>query len=193
MTLCISATCVDEKRNRCIVISSDFKAEVGEFAGAEIQNKLYWLYNNSWPVLVSGTASDAHDIIATFRSKFNRKGINEANARDRLMETMIEHKHKFTEEYVKVSANVSFDYFKDNKDKIDPAVWSKVWGNIPRIKSNCKLIFCSFAAGVPLMFQVDGDFASMPMDQLVVQDENFLAVGTGSIIANSMLCFRGQN
>jgi len=53
MTLCISATCVDEKRNRCIVISSDFKAEVGEFAGAEIQNKLYWLYNNSWPVLVS--------------------------------------------------------------------------------------------------------------------------------------------
>jgi len=192
MTLCISATCVDAKKNRCIVIASDFKAEVGDFAGAEIQQKLSWLYPASWPVLVAGTASDAHDMIATFRSKFNRKGITEANARDRIMEALLEHKKKFTEEYVKASTNLSFDYFRDNKDKIDPAVWSKVWGNIGRIKSDCSLIFCSFAAGVPLMFQVDGDFSAMP-EQLIVQDENFIAIGTGRTIANSMLCFRGQN
>jgi 20S proteasome alpha/beta subunit len=192
MTLCIAATCVDAKKNQCIVIASDFKAEVGEFAGAEIQQKLSWLYSASWPVLVSGTASDAHDLIATFRSKFNRKGITEANARDRIMEALLEHKKKFTEEYVKASTNLSFDYFRDNKDKIDQTVWSKVWGNIGKIKSDCSLIFCSFAAGVPLMFQVDGDFSVMP-EQLVVQDENFLAVGTGRTIANAMLCFRGQN
>lgn len=193
MTLCIAATCRDEKKNSCIVIASDFKAEVGDFAGAEIQQKLSWLYPASWPVLVAGTASDGHDIIATFREKFNRKGITEANARDRIMATLLEHKRKFTEEYVKASTNVSFDYFRDNKDKIDPAVWSKVWGNIGKIKSDFSLILCSFAARVPLMFQVDGDFSAMPLEQLVVRDDNFLAIGTGSTIANSILCFRGQN
>lgn len=193
MTLCIAATCLDEKRNPCIVVASDWKAEVGEFAGAEIQNKLYWLFNNSWPVLVAGTASDAQDLIATFRSKFDRKGITEANARDRIMEAVLEHKRKFTNEYVLAATNLTFEYFRDNKNKIDPAVWSKVWSNIGRIKSECRLILCSFAAGVPLMFQVDGDFSSMPAEQVVVPEENFLCIGTGSIIANSMLCFRAQN
>jgi ATP-dependent protease HslVU (ClpYQ) peptidase subunit len=193
MTLCIAATCVDEKDNSCIVIASDFKAEVGDFAGAEIQQKLNWLYPASWPVLVAGTASDGHDIVATFREKFNRKGITEANARDRIMAALLEHKRKFTNEYVKATTNLDFDYFRDNKDKIDPTVWSKVWGNIGKIKSDFSLILCSFTAGVPLMFQVDGDFSAMPTEQLVVQDENFLAIGTGRTIANSMLCFRGQN
>lgn len=193
MTLCIAASCVDEKDNRCIVVASDWKAEVGEYTGAEIQNKLYWLWSNSWPVLVSGTASDAQDLIATFRSSFNRKQITEANARDRITEALLLHKKKFTDEYVRAVTNVSFDYFRDNKEKIDPVLWSRVWNNIGKIKADCRLILCSFAAGVPLMFQVDANFAAMPEERLVVPEENFLAIGTGSVIANSMLCFRGQN
>lgn len=192
MTLCIAAPCMDGK-NRCIVVASDWKSEVGEYTGAEIQNKLYWLWDNSWPVLIAGTASDAQDMITTFRNTFNRKGITEENARDRIMAALLAHKQKFTEEYVLASTNLSFEYFRDNKDKIDPTLWSKVWNNIGRIKSNCTLVLCSFAARVPIMFQVDGDFTALPEDQVVVPEENFLTIGTGSIIANSILCFRGQN
>ena len=193
MTLCISAACIDDKGNRCIVIGSDFKAEIGEFTGAEIQNKLYWLWENSWPVLVAGTASDAHDMIATFRNSFNRKGITDSNARDRITEALLAHKTKFTEEYVRAATNLSFEQFQNDKDKIDAAVWSRVWGNIGKIKADCKLILCSFSKGVPLMFEVNGDFSAMPAERLVVPEENFLTIGTGSVIANSMLCFREQN
>ena len=37
------------------------------------------------------------------------------------------------------------------------------------------------------------DFPSLPADKLVLPEENFLTIGTGSIIANSMLCFRAQH
>lgn len=193
MTLCIAATCIDENRNRCIVLASDWKAELGEYTGAEIQNKLYWLWNNSWPTLIAGTASDALDMIATFRSSFNRKGITEENARDRIMDALLAHKKKFTEEYVLAHTNLKFEYFRDNKEKIDPSVWSTVWKNVGKIKADCDLILCSFVAGVPLMFQVSGDFSAMPEGRLIIPEENFLTIGTGSIIANSMLCFRGQH
>jgi hypothetical protein len=193
MTLCVAATCRDDQDNRCIVLASDWKTEVGAYAGAEIQNKLYWLWNNAWPTLIAGTASDALDMIATFRSSFNRKGITEENARDRIMEALLAHKEKFTKEYVRAHTNLTFDYFRDNKDKVDPSVWSTVWKNIGRIKADCNLILCSFAAGIPLMFQVSGDFSIMPEERLVIPEENFLTIGTGSVIANSMLCFRGQN
>lgn len=193
MTLCIAAPCMDEKDNRCIVVASDWKAELGEYTGAEIQNKLYWLWESSWPVLIAGTASDALDLIATFRSSFNRKGITEENARDRIMEALLLHKQKFTEEYIHAHTNLSFEYFRDNKDKIDPSIWSKVWGNIGKIKADCDLILCSFAARVPIMFQVSGNFSMMPEVSLVIREENFLTIGSGSVIANSMLCFRGQN
>jgi hypothetical protein len=173
------------------VLASDWKTEVGEYAGAEIQNKLYWLWNNAWPTLIAGTASDALDMITTFRSSFNRKGIKEENARDRIMEALLAHKDKFTREYVRAHTNLTFEYFRDNKDKVDPSVWSTVWKNIGKIKADCSLILCSFTAGIPLMFQVSGDFSTMPEERLVVPEENFLTIGTGSVIANSMLCFRG--
>jgi hypothetical protein len=57
MTLCIAATCEDQDRKEtCIVVSSDWKAEVGDVAAAEIQNKLYWMFDESWPTLIAGTA-----------------------------------------------------------------------------------------------------------------------------------------
>jgi ATP-dependent protease HslVU (ClpYQ) peptidase subunit len=193
MTLCVAAPCIDEKDNRCIVVASDWKQELGEYTGAEIQNKLYWLWEGAWPVLIAGTASDALDLIATFRRSFNRKGITEDNARDRIMEALLEYKRKFTEDYVQAATNLPFSHFKDNQDKIAPDTWKEVWRNVGKIKADCVMIMCSFVAGVPLMFQVSGKFSDLPEEKLVLQEENFLTIGSGSVIANSMLCFRAQN
>ncbi len=46
MTLCIAASCYGKHWPR-IVVSSDWKAEVGDFAAAEIQNKLHWLFRET--------------------------------------------------------------------------------------------------------------------------------------------------
>src|ERR1019366_1135520 len=93
MTLCIAASCEDQDRKElCIVVSSDWKAEVGDVAGAEIQNKLYWLFDESWPTLIAGTASEAHDLIACYRTHFNSKGVTRANIGYRLRAAALKRK-----------------------------------------------------------------------------------------------------
>src|SRR5947208_326876 len=150
MTLCIAAVCEDQdKKEKCIVVSSDWKAEVGDVAGAEIQNKLYWMFDKSWPTLIAGTASEAHDLISCYRNALNPKGVTRRNIAYRIRAAALKRKEELSDEYVRASLGVSFDYFRDNKDKIDPTVWSGIWNDIKKLTLGCQLIVCTFVDGEP--------------------------------------------
>ncbi|MGO9649637.1 MAG: hypothetical protein ACLPOO_16465 [Terriglobales bacterium] len=187
MTLCIAASCDDQDRKEpCIVVSSDWKAEVGDVAGAEIQNKLYWLFAESWPTLIAGTASEAHDLIACYRTHFNPKGVTRANIGYRLRAAALKRKAEIADEYVQARLGVNYEYFRRHKNEIDQTVWSGIWNDIKKITLACQLILCTFVSGDPLMYQVEEDAKTW-------RDSNFLAIGSGSTVANSLLCFRQQD
>jgi hypothetical protein len=168
------------------VVSSDWKAEVGDVAGAEIQNKLYWLFDESWPTLIAGTASEAHDLIACYRTHFNPKGVTKANIGYRLRAAALKRKAEISDEYVQARLGVNYEYFRKHKTEIGPTVWSGIWNDIKKITLDCQLILCTFASGTPLMYQVEEDAKTW-------RDSNFLAIGSGSTVANSLLCFRRQD
>ena len=185
LTLCIAATCFD-KRKPSIVVSSDWKAEVGDFAAAEIQNKLYWLFKGQWCVLIAGTASAAHSLVTTIRQTIDPKTITKRNIEDEIVKAVQQQKNKLTDRYVHDRHNVSFEHFRTHKNEFDKEQWSETWANIRKVNLDCQLIICTFIKKEPFMFQVEEDGQ-------VWRDENFLDIGTGSTIANSILCFRRQN
>jgi ATP-dependent protease HslVU (ClpYQ) peptidase subunit len=185
MTLCIAAPCYGRHWPR-IVVSSDWKAEVGDFAAAEVQNKLFWMFKGEWCVLIAGTASAAHSLVTTLRQSIDPKKITKGNIEDELSKAVEQHKRKLTDRYVMNRYSVSFEHFRKHKGEFDKGQWSETWANIGKISLDCQLIVCTFIKKSPFIFQVEEDGQ-------VWRDENFLAIGTGSTIATSILCFRRQN
>jgi hypothetical protein len=185
MTLCISAACTD-KNKPCIIVSSDWQTEIGDFAGAEIQRKLFWIHGDSWPVLTAGTASKGTALIATYRQLFKTHGLNRANILSRLQDPALRHKERLTDDYVRARLGVSFEHFRTNKEEIDPALWTNIWTDIRKLHLDCSLIIAGFVNGDQFMFQVDPDTE-------VWRDDNFLAIGTGATLATSILCYRRQH
>ena len=186
MTLCVAAPCMDKKKP-CIVVSSDFKAEIGDVAGAEIQNKMFWIYEDNWPVLISNTASSALALIGTYREVFQRRGITKANVYDRLSVPPLKYKEKRIDAYVHARTGKSYEYFRTHPLEFDETMRTDVWGDVRKLKLGCDFILSTFIAGDPFIFWMDGDTCE------VHRDENFLAIGTGATVATSVLCFRGQN
>jgi ATP-dependent protease HslVU (ClpYQ) peptidase subunit len=185
MTLCIAASCYGKHWPR-IVVSSDWKAEVGDFAAAEIQNKLHWLFRGQWCVLIAGTASSAHSLLTTFRQTIDPTTITKRNLEDEIVRAVEQHKEKLTDHHVRTRHSVSFEHFRTHRNEFDKGQWSETWTNIRKISLDCQLIVCTFIKRNPFMFQVEEDGH-------VWRDDNFLAIGTGSTIANSILCFRRQH
>jgi len=169
-----------------MVVSSDWRAEVGDFASVEVQNKLYWLFNGRWCVLIAGIASSAHSLITTIRQTINPKQITKRNIEDEIVRAVQNHRDKLTDRYVRTRHDVSFEHFRTHRNEFDAGQWRETWANIKKINLDCQLIICTFIKKEPFMFQVEDDGH-------VWRDENFLAIGTGSTIANSILCFRRQN
>jgi hypothetical protein len=184
MTLCISAACQDEGKP-CILVSSDWKAELGDVASTEAQNKLYWLFSGKFAVLIAGTASAAHSLLATLKEEIKPRGITESNIGDRISEGVLRHKAKLIDNEVRRRHGVAFEHFRTRPSEFDQAQWSETWAKATQLELDCQLIVCTFIDKETYMFQVESDVS-------VWRDENFLTIGTGSTIANSILCFRKQ-
>src|SRR5713101_3444884 len=79
MTLCIAAVTGwedDEGRNPAIVVASDFKAS-DAVATAENQQKLKFICNDKWVVLMSGTGARARELIRVCDNHFAKTPTNE--------------------------------------------------------------------------------------------------------------------
>jgi ATP-dependent protease HslVU (ClpYQ) peptidase subunit len=185
MTLCIAASCYGNHWPR-IVVSSDWKAEVGDFASAEIQNKLYWLFKGRWCVLIAGTASSAHSLLTTFRQTIDPDKVTKRNLEDEIVKAVEKQREKLADHYVRTRHSVSFEHFRTHRAEFDEAQWSETSTNLRKISLDCQLIVCTFIKKKPFLFQIEEDGH-------VWKDDNFLAIGSGSTIANSILCVRRQN
>jgi 20S proteasome alpha/beta subunit len=168
------------------VVSSDWKAEVGHVASSEIQNKLYWLFDGKMAVLIAGTASEGHALLATLKQEINPGGMTEINILDRLTQAVLKHKAKLVNNEVQRRDNVTFEHFRTHRNEFGKDQWIATWGKITELDMGVQAIICTFLKKAPFMFSVDAD-------GLVWREENFLTIGSGESIANSILCFRQQN
>jgi ATP-dependent protease HslVU (ClpYQ) peptidase subunit len=186
MTLCTAAACLNATDKPRIVVSSDWLAEVGTLAGAEVQNKLYWLFKGKWCVLIAGTVPAALSLLTTIRRSIDPKKLTRSNIEDRLAKAALNHRDKLVKRYVRRRHSVTYEYFRAHKSEFDEGQWTETQSGILGMELDCLLIVCTFIKGTPFIFQVNEDCS-------VIREENFAAIGSGSDVANAMLCYRQQN
>jgi hypothetical protein len=68
VTLCIAAACHDEKHRDRVVVGTDWMGTGEIAAGADIQDKLYWV-NDDIAVLVSGVVTRAVELRDAYRTE----------------------------------------------------------------------------------------------------------------------------
>lgn len=191
MTLCIAAACQDRGKPR-VIIATDWKASI-QVATAEIQDKLYWINDNT-PVLIAGTISRAVELKDTYRNYFGRLGKekpNESIKASELPDVMKRplgiYKQKLANEYVSLRLGLTYKEFLEavGKSQIPESVSSEVFNDISRTGLQCCLIIIIFIGKDPYIYRIDEDGTLQNCD-------NFAAIGSGSIIAEGMLYQRQQ-
>jgi 20S proteasome alpha/beta subunit len=192
MTLCVAAACQERGKPR-IVIATDWKAGI-QIATAEIQDKLFWIDDNI-PVLVAGTVSRARELVDTYRQYFKvRKGstdtlkIDPHNIIDSFKQPIAAYKAKRANEYVSLKFGIDYETFRvaAGKDEIPSIVTTQTFHEISQIELGCSLILVTFLGSTDTcIYRIDDDGE-------VESCDNFAAIGTGSIIAQSALYHRQQ-
>lgn len=167
-------------------MSSDSRTELGTLAAAEVQNKLYWLFRGSWCVLVAGTVPSTLSLLTTIRQSIDPRKLTKRTIEDELIKAVLKHKSKLVKRYVKSRHNVKLKYLRTHKPEFDKGAWTETLTAIENINLDCFLIVCTFIKNQPFIFQVNEDAS-------VSRVENFTAIGSGSDVANAILCFRRQH
>ena len=185
MTLCIAAICTKKKDRQRIVVSSDWLAELGTLAAAEVQNKLYWLFKGKWCVLIAGTVPAALSLLKTIERSIDPKKLKRGRIEDELSKAVFRHRDKLVKRYVKQRHNVTFKYFRTHKSEFDKGQWTDTQTGIANLDLGCSLLICTFINEEALIFKVNEDCT-------VIQEENFAAIGSGSDVAHALLCYRQQ-
>ena len=184
MTLCVAAACREGRKSR-IVIATDWRAE-NYIAGADIQDKLYWVGGNV-AVLIASNVSRAVELRDTFSQLFERreksgKQTNASNVIDVFKTPPIVYKKKLINEYVGLKFGISYKGFLDavEKGRIPVLVAEDTFADIAKIRPGCCLILAFFLNQRPYIFKIEDDGSLENCD-------NFASIGSGSYIADAAL------
>jgi 20S proteasome alpha/beta subunit len=189
LTLCIAAACEDEKGRDRVVIGTDWMATGEIEAGADIQDKLYWI-NDDIAVLVSGVVTRAVELRDAYRTalvvmkdrgeKLTFKNIRKfIKAGPRLL------KKDIADEVVMFATGLDFDSFRKafKNGEIPGPVATGVFQAIERKDLECEVIIVAFVDKFPYIFIVE-------RSGHVEERDNFALVGEGTYMAEAMLYFR---
>jgi len=189
LTLCIAAACEDEKHRDRVVIGTDWMATGEIAAGADIQDKLYWV-NDDIAVLVSGVVTRAVELRDAYRSELkSMKARNEelsyrnirrfVKAGPRLL------KKDIAEEVVVFATGLSYAEFRKaiKTGEVTRDVANGVFRAIEAKNLECEVIIVAFVDKEPYIFIVEESGH-------VEERDNFALVGEGTYVAEAMLYFR---
>lgn len=184
MTLCIAAACQERTKPR-IVIATDWRTENG-IAGAEIQDKLYWIGKNV-AVMIAGTISRAIELKNTYVQFFEERErrnlpTTKANVIDVFKAPTIAYKRKLANEYTGLKYGLRYSEFLRSiaANQIPAEVAARVLSEIEKLEFDCELLLCFFLEGDSYILQVESDGS-------INVCESFGAIGSGSYIAESAL------
>ena len=190
MTLCVAAACQDEKGRNRVVIGTDWMATGEIEAGADIQDKLYWI-NDDIAVLVSGVVTRAVELRDAYR-------IALADMKDRGENLTFKNIRKFIKagprllkkdiaDEVVVFATGLDDFATFRKafknGEIPAPVATGVFQAIESKDLECEVIIVAFVGKEPYIFIVE-------RNGHVEERDNFALIGEGTYVAEAALYFR---
>ncbi len=149
MTLCIAAECRGH-----VIVGSDFRGE-DDYTSAENQNKLEWL-EDTWPVLIAGTVSRAHDLVAALNREFaeaRRKStvIDDKNVQVILRRASRKQKYQLADEIVSRELGIQYAVFlKDGKGFLSEKSFEEIEGEVRKVDLGCELIVVFFLIVDPI-------------------------------------------
>jgi len=91
------------------------------------------------------------------------------------------------EHYVRMKFGISQEEFLERADDLTSELFASAIGEMAQINFGCDLILAGFVDSTPYLFHLDGYTGR------VRPEGHFLAIGSGSINACSMLYYREQN
>jgi hypothetical protein len=193
VTLCIAAACRDNGKDR-IVIGTDWRIESEISAGADIQDKLYWI-NDDIPILVSGNVTRSIELRDAYRTI--RSGMRAQNPPEELDHKNIRRfikagarlfKRELTDEVATFALGLSYKEMREAiaRKEIPPAVSIPVYRKIEQVDFECDVIVIPFVDDEWWMFQVErtGNFQEC---------DSFAVVGEGAYVAQANLFLRGHD
>ena len=189
MTLCIAAACLDHKKRDRVVIGTDWMATGEIAAGADIQDKLYWV-NDDIAVLVSGVVTRAVELRDAYRfelesMKAKKEKLTHRNNRRFIKAGPRLLKKDIADEAVTFATGLSYTEFrKAVKDgQIPPAVATGMFRAVEQKDLECEVIIVAFVEKDPYIFQVE-------RSGHVEERDNFALIGEGTYVAEAMLYYR---
>jgi len=181
----MAAAC-QEKGELRIVTWADTRSEI-DWAGANIAHKYDHVAGPHWHSLMAGELSKGKEIAATYRSVLKPEEFTEDNIYDKLNEAACVHKEKLTKQLVRKRLAMSYDRFLTKGEKeLTSDVRNRTLYAIEKLEFGADLIVCGFLNGLPHIYFMGGDAE-------VIRQENFAAIGTGDVIAQSLLHYREQH
>jgi len=191
MTLCIAAVCQQRNHGR-IVIATDWKAGSEEFA-AENEDKLYWI-TDDMPVMIAGCISRAVELKNTYAQHLVRVSqqnpsitVQPEDIADLMMRPLAIYRRKRANEYTYEKVKLSYKQFLESvgKNQIPRSVAVKIFAELETLDLDAEIIICLFGGdGTAFVYKVS--------DEGVELCNNFVAIGTGSRIAEGALYQRKQ-
>ena len=194
MTLCIAAACRYKDRD-AVVLGSDFM--VTGSSKADILDKLYWIQNQEWPVLISGDdISRAVELKEVYRQAL--EGHTGPIGVDDFLAVMYEplriQKHRIADQYVSRVLGLSYEHFLGRgRDELPEGTRRRVLGEISRLKFDAELLIVVFVRTKtrtgrfrkykrPIIFKVG--------DSGVDWCEQYGCIGSGADTADAILAYR---
>lgn len=189
LTLCIAAACEDHKGRDRVVIGTDWMATGEISAGADIQDKLYWI-NNDIAVLVSGLVTRAVELRDAYRAelelmKAKKEKLSYRNIRRFIKTGPRLLKKDIAEEVVTFATGLSYAEFRKaiKTGELTRDVATGVFRAIEAKDLECEVIIVAFVDKFPYIFVVE-------RSGHVEERDNFALVGEGTYVAEAMLYFR---
>lgn len=184
MTLCMAAACQEQGAAR-IVALADTRIET-DWAGANIGFKYEWLVEPDWPMLIAGDISSAKEFAKTCRSVLDPSEFTVLNIVDKLTEAALAHKRKLAERLVRSTLNIPFERFvKHGEKEIPPDLRNRLWYDLAQLDLGCSAIVYGFLSKRSQIFLIEESCE-------VKIHPDFVAIGTGSVVAQSTLFYREQ-
>ena len=189
LTLCIAAACRDHKKRDRVIIGADWMATGDISAGADIQDKLYWV-NDDIAVLVSGVVTRAVELRDAYRAalesmKENHEKLTYRNIRRFIKAGPRLLKKDIAEEVVIFATGLTYAEFRKaiQTGEMTREAANGVFSAIEKKDLECEVIIVAFVDKTPYIFQVDRGGS-------VEERDNFALIGEGTYVAEFMLYFR---
>jgi len=183
MTLCLAAEFMRDGESG-VIAAYDMNAE-NEWVGADIQHKGYFLLDDFF-FMMAGSISRAIELARCCENVISERQTKGDETLESLQEAVVMQKRKLAAEYVGMRLGMSYEEFFDTgKEKLPEEIFREIITDIKGIGLGCSLLVIDFSISSPTIFRVS--------DTCVERCSNFAAIGTGLLIAESLLFLREHN